>query len=192
MRTAGYTAVGCCLCKILKRKVHIDILYYFTTYHQIDVFFVPVQAERADMGASTLERSSPLPIFSQDEVTKHRSLEDGVWVTYKGGVYDITEFVAMHPGGNKILLAAGGALEPFWALYAVHDQEHVLEILSQYKVGLLFIITLLMFPLNQNTYIVVFSLTFGKWMKKKRFVSSTPAYTLLMYSFCIKTSAVKL
>lgn len=41
----------------------------------------------------------------------------------------------MHPGGDKILLAAGGALEPFWSLYAVHNQEHVLEILSEYKVG---------------------------------------------------------
>lgn len=93
-----------------------------------------VQAERADAVLPATGKSSPLPVFSHDEVTKHRSLEDGVWVTYKGGVYDITEFVAMHPGGNKILLAAGGALEPFWALYAVHDQEHVLEILSQYKV----------------------------------------------------------
>ncbi|XP_026163859.1 sulfite oxidase, mitochondrial [Mastacembelus armatus] len=83
----------------------------------------------------TIENTSNLPIFSQEEVTKHRSLEDGVWVTYRGSVYDITEFVALHPGGNKILLAAGGALEPFWALYAVHNQEHVLEILSEYKVG---------------------------------------------------------
>ncbi|AWP03016.1 putative sulfite oxidase mitochondrial [Scophthalmus maximus] len=90
------------------------------------------KAEQVDtIGA----QSSSLPIFSQEEVTKHRSLEDGVWVTYKGGVYDITEFVAMHPGGDKILLAAGGAIEPFWALYAVHNQEHVLEMLSGYKVG---------------------------------------------------------
>ncbi|XP_029007623.1 sulfite oxidase, mitochondrial [Betta splendens] len=94
------------------------------------------QAERVDTGKAELtENSSALPVFSQEEVTKHRSLEDGVWVTYKGSVYDITEFVAMHPGGDKILLAAGGALEPFWALYAVHNHEHVLEILSQYKVG---------------------------------------------------------
>ncbi|XP_022053143.2 sulfite oxidase, mitochondrial [Acanthochromis polyacanthus] len=93
------------------------------------------KAERADTGVQTLKKSSSLPIFSQEEVTKHRSLEDGIWVTYKGGVYDITEFVAMHPGGDKIMLAAGGALEPFWALYAVHNQEHVLEILSDYKVG---------------------------------------------------------
>lgn len=90
------------------------------------------QAEQAD---TATEKTPALPIFTQEEVTSHCSLEDGVWVTYKGGVYDITEFVAMHPGGDKILLAAGGALEPFWALYAVHNQEHVLEILSEYKVS---------------------------------------------------------
>lgn len=87
----------------------------------------------------TTEKSSASPIFSQEEVTKHRSPKDGVWVTYRGGVYDITEFVALHPGGDKILLAAGGALEPFWALYAVHSQEHVLQILSEYKVGTLLV-----------------------------------------------------
>lgn len=90
-----------------------------------------VQAQHID---ATIEKTSALPIFTQEEVTSHRTLEDGVWVTYQGGVYDITEFVSVHPGGDKIMLAAGGALEPFWALYAVHNQEHVLEILSEYKV----------------------------------------------------------
>lgn len=95
-----------------------------------------LQAEQSEPGeVQVIEKTSALPVFTQEEVTSHRSLEDGVWVTYKGGVYDITEFVAMHPGGDKILLAAGGALEPFWALYAVHNHEHVLEILSEYKVS---------------------------------------------------------
>jgi hypothetical protein len=35
-------------------------------------------------------------------------------VIYKHGVYDITQFVESHPGGNKILLAAGSTIEPFW------------------------------------------------------------------------------
>lgn len=101
----------------------------------MDSALSPPQAEQVDpVGAQTIQTTSALPIFTQEEVTSHRSLEDGVWVTYKGGVYDITEFVAVHPGGDKILLAAGGALEPFWALYAVHNQEHVLEMLSEYKV----------------------------------------------------------
>ncbi|XP_019911222.2 sulfite oxidase, mitochondrial [Esox lucius] len=94
------------------------------------------QAERAATTmVQPIDPPTSMPIFTQDDVTKHRSIEEGVWVTYKGSVYDITEFVSMHPGGDKILLAAGGALEPFWALYAVHSQEHVLEILSEYKVG---------------------------------------------------------
>ncbi|KAI4827804.1 hypothetical protein KUCAC02_031173 [Chaenocephalus aceratus] len=94
------------------------------------------KAEQQDSSTvQTIEKTSAFPIISQKEVTTHRSLEHGIWVTFKGGVYDITKFVAMHPGGDKILLAAGGALEPFWALYAVHNQEHVLEMLSEYKVG---------------------------------------------------------
>ncbi|XP_030585953.1 sulfite oxidase, mitochondrial isoform X2 [Archocentrus centrarchus] len=93
------------------------------------------KAEQADVRDQTVQMRSSLPVISQAEVAKHRSLKDGVWVTYKGGVYNITEFVAMHPGGDKIMLAAGGALEPFWALYAVHNQDHVLEILSLYKIG---------------------------------------------------------
>lgn len=76
------------------------------------------------------------PVFTSEEVAEHNSLDKGIWVTYKGQVYDITEFVASHPGGpSKILLAAGGSLEPFWALYAVHSNQHVLDILEEYHIG---------------------------------------------------------
>ncbi|XP_066527820.1 sulfite oxidase, mitochondrial isoform X2 [Hoplias malabaricus] len=92
---------------------------------------------RGEQAATSVTRAPSLPVYTQEEVTKHSSIDNGVWVTYKGSVYDITEFVAIHPGGDKILLAAGGALEPFWALYAVHGQDHVLDILSEYKVGIL-------------------------------------------------------
>ncbi|XP_066527818.1 sulfite oxidase, mitochondrial isoform X1 [Hoplias malabaricus] len=92
---------------------------------------------KGEQAATSVTRAPSLPVYTQEEVTKHSSIDNGVWVTYKGSVYDITEFVAIHPGGDKILLAAGGALEPFWALYAVHGQDHVLDILSEYKVGIL-------------------------------------------------------
>lgn len=69
-------------------------------------------------------------------MARHCSETDRVWVTYGNDVFDVTDFLSLHPGGkSKILLAAGGALEPFWALYAMHNQEHVLEILQGYKVG---------------------------------------------------------
>lgn len=79
-------------------------------------------------------RVEGLKEISKEEVSKHKSAETGIWVTYKNGVYDITEFVASHPGGReKILLAAGASIEPFWALYAVHVTAH--SILEAMRIG---------------------------------------------------------
>ncbi len=39
------------------------------------------------------------PVYTREEVAKHRTPQDRVWVTFKDGVYDITDFVEMHPGG---------------------------------------------------------------------------------------------
>lgn len=48
----------------------------------------------------------------------------GIWVTYKDGVYDVTKFVEQHPGGTaRIMLAAGGAIDPFWAMYQQHNTD---------------------------------------------------------------------
>lgn len=58
-----------------------------------------------------------------------------VWVSYGDGVYDITKFVEMHPGGNQILEAAGGPVEPFWEIYAQHDEPFVRELLEEYRIG---------------------------------------------------------
>lgn len=73
--------------------------------------------------------------YSLSEVASHNSLNKGIWVSFKDSVYDITSFIEQHPGGDKILMAAGGQLEPFWELYAVHKTDQVLKILEQYKIG---------------------------------------------------------
>ncbi|XP_037795072.1 uncharacterized protein LOC119590494 [Penaeus monodon] len=49
------------------------------------------------------------------QVSKHATMKDRVWVAYRHGVYDITDFIQEHPGGDKILMGAGGSVEPFWA-----------------------------------------------------------------------------
>jgi sulfite oxidase len=78
------------------------------------------------------------PEFSREEVAKHKTPDTRIWVTYGDGVYDVTDFVESHPGGReKIMLAAGGALEPFWALYAQHSKPAVREILQQFRIGTL-------------------------------------------------------
>ena len=55
-----------------------------------------------------------LPEFNADEIRQHDTLDKGVWVTFKDGVYDITRFIQAgnHPGGNKIYMAAGAHLVP--------------------------------------------------------------------------------
>lgn len=75
--------------------------------------------------------------YSKSEVSKHNDPRNGgrVWVIYKSGVYDITEFIGQHPGGEKILLGGGGDIEPFWNLYAVHKNDQVLDMLESYRIG---------------------------------------------------------
>jgi sulfite oxidase len=47
-------------------------------------------------------------VFTADEVAAHKSLDTRVWVTYKDGVYDITDFIQNHPGGAQKIMLAGG------------------------------------------------------------------------------------
>lgn len=56
-------------------------------------------------------------------------------MTFQGCVYDVTKFAGSHPGGNKILLAAGKSLEPFWSMYRVHDSNETRALLEQYQIG---------------------------------------------------------
>lgn len=57
---------------------------------------------------------------------KHKTSEQRIWVGYKDGVYDITDFVKKHPGGSeKVMLGAGANLEPFFAFYPFHLKENV-------------------------------------------------------------------
>ena len=55
------------------------------------------------------------PSYTKAEVEKHNKIGD-FWVTYENQVYDITSFISQHPGGSKILMAAGKAIDPYRTL----------------------------------------------------------------------------
>ena len=80
-------------------------------------------------------RRSDLPTYRIKEVSEHNVSEKRIWVTYRHGVYDITDWVATHPGGKKILLAAGKSLEPFFATYAVHKSKLAMDIMEELRIG---------------------------------------------------------
>merc|ERR1712131_403570 len=50
--------------------------------------------------------------YTKAEVAAHNKKSTGIWVTKGDQVYDISEFVEQHPGGAKILLAAGKSIDP--------------------------------------------------------------------------------
>ena len=76
--------------------------------------------------------------YSRKEVAEHTTAETGIWVTFENGVYDITRFVEEHPGGSKrIMMAAGGRIDPFWKLYQQHFTDKVSDILKGLRIGTL-------------------------------------------------------
>ena len=76
------------------------------------------------------------PLYARSDVAAHADRSTGVWVSYKDGVYDVSAFLDSHPGGAaRLLLAAGGPIDPFWAMYAQHQTEAVAALLEQYRIG---------------------------------------------------------
>ncbi|XP_014478462.1 PREDICTED: probable sulfite oxidase, mitochondrial isoform X2 [Dinoponera quadriceps] len=74
--------------------------------------------------------------YTLEEVGKHDNKENRIWVTFGQGVYDITEFVDKHPGGpSKILMAAGGAIDPFWSIFANHNTPEIQSLLESMRIG---------------------------------------------------------
>eukprot|EP00581_Thalassiosira_minuscula_P003989 CAMPEP_0183735182 /NCGR_PEP_ID=MMETSP0737-20130205/45923_1 /TAXON_ID=385413 /ORGANISM="Thalassiosira miniscula, Strain CCMP1093" /LENGTH=595 /DNA_ID=CAMNT_0025968849 /DNA_START=35 /DNA_END=1819 /DNA_ORIENTATION=+ len=71
--------------------------------------------------ATSSDDSDDGPEYTADQVSTNNG-KDGkpVWMTYAGKVYDVTSFVSNHPGGDRLLLAAGGPIEPHWHLYRQH------------------------------------------------------------------------
>ena len=63
-----------------------------------------------------------LPEYSSKDIAQFNGqIDKKVYMSYGGLVYDVTHFIANHPGGaEKIMIAAGSAVEPFWYLYRQH------------------------------------------------------------------------
>lgn len=76
-----------------------------------------------------------LPTYSSDEVARHDSKDVGIWVTYCDGVYDITNFVSQHPGGDLLLVAAGKSIDSYWKVYMVHNSKDTFDLLESMRIG---------------------------------------------------------
>ncbi|KAM5350603.1 hypothetical protein ACJ41O_007108 [Fusarium nematophilum] len=85
---------------------------------------------------SSDNRDPSLPRYRISEVRKHDAHSDHPWVIHDDKVYDITEWVGAHPGGDVILRAAGGSIDPYWDIFSIHkNNQFVYDILKQYQIG---------------------------------------------------------
>ncbi|KAL2257500.1 hypothetical protein VTK26DRAFT_96 [Humicola hyalothermophila] len=84
---------------------------------------------------TTDNRDPSLPRFRLADIQKHDASSSEPWVTFEDKVYNITDWIAAHPGGDVILRAAGSSIEPYWDIFAIHKAPHVREILDQYLIG---------------------------------------------------------
>ncbi|OTB08968.1 hypothetical protein M426DRAFT_316259 [Hypoxylon sp. CI-4A] len=72
--------------------------------------------------------------FTRDEVAKHNS-EDSLWFVVDSKVYDVTDFVDAHPGGESVLRQVAGT-DATVAFYNLHRHE-VLTKYEDLQIGIL-------------------------------------------------------
>lgn len=47
-------------------------------------------------------RQDPKPVYTREEVFQHRKKED-CWIILDGEVYNVTSWLAKHPGGPRLI-----------------------------------------------------------------------------------------
>lgn len=83
------------------------------------------------------EPHAPSAKFTRADVAVH-STPSSCWVIFRGDVYDLTQYLRMHPGGPKILLDKGGRDMTEDFEFAHGSENHrVISMFEPYKVGAL-------------------------------------------------------
>lgn len=82
--------------------------------------------------ATKVAREKPVGPFTKEEVSKH-STDTDCWLIIDGKVYDVTDYILDHPGGDSILKNAGGD-----ASEGAHGPQHppsMWDVLALYYIG---------------------------------------------------------
>lgn len=75
-------------------------------------------------------------LYDASEVALHTTPETGQWLTVNGEVYDMTEFLHMHPGGPRIIVENLGIdATPEYQAVLHHENSEIDAMLAMYKIG---------------------------------------------------------
>ncbi|KAL1934649.1 hypothetical protein VTP01DRAFT_6831 [Rhizomucor pusillus] len=72
-------------------------------------------------------------VYTLDEISKHNTRND-LWVIIHNKVYNVTEFIQEHPGGEEVLLDEAGK-DATEAFEDIGHSDEAREILEKYYVG---------------------------------------------------------
>lgn len=101
--------------------------------------FQQQRAEQTNKSTDEIDINK-LPIYTSKQVSEHNGQHEHggrIWMSFGGLVYDVTDFIPLHPGGTeRISRAAGAAIEPFWHLHQQHyETDQAMEILNTLVIG---------------------------------------------------------
>ena len=85
--------------------------------------------------ANSSSSSPPQRTFRLSEIRAHGSNATEKWITKGTRVYDITDWIPGHPGGEVILRAVGGAIDQYWDIFTIHKKQEVYDILEGFYIG---------------------------------------------------------
>uniref|UniRef100_A0A224XZZ2 Cytochrome b5 n=1 Tax=Panstrongylus lignarius TaxID=156445 RepID=A0A224XZZ2_9HEMI len=77
--------------------------------------------------------SNEQKIFRLEEVKKHREIKD-VWIAIHNSVYNVSDFLNEHPGGEEVLLEQAGR-DATEAFEDVGHSTDARDMMSKYKIG---------------------------------------------------------
>ncbi|KAJ3210411.1 fatty acid alpha-hydroxylase [Entophlyctis luteolus] len=112
-------------------------------------------------------------VFSAAQVQEHRTAKS-VWITYKGKVYDVTNFISDHPGGADLILQHGGTdVEEIMKDNDSHrHSEAAYEMLQEYCIGVLDNINDAISSLSKTTEEVQKGVALGYAKKSDKFIDT--------------------
>lgn len=112
--------------------------FYYNTFDILSRIPSPgLSGSGSGLSGSGQEHFTNETVYSLETV-QMKTTESQLWTYYNGNVYDITEWVRLHPGGRIILRAGGKNLESVLKAHGLEwhlKSKRVMETLEGYRIG---------------------------------------------------------
>jgi cytochrome b involved in lipid metabolism len=93
----------------------------------------PTKSNSASITASTVQNVQT-KTFTLNDIAAHNKKSD-CWMSVDGKVVDVTNFISMHPGGDKILKGCGIDASSYFNRVPSHLKGIAQKLLDKYKIG---------------------------------------------------------